>query len=257
MSDFKDQFDLLPETKYITKHSNYFEVYDSHLHAYKGRDKVYVLEIGLLDGGSIELWSNFFGESLVFFGIDINPVCKSYARNNVNIYIGSQSDKEFLKKFLSEAPEFDVIIDDGGHTMQQQIISFEMLFPNLKHGGTYVCEDTHTSYWYPYGGGLKRKDSFIEYAKSMVDKLHAWHIPNYGEMDYYVENISSVHFYDSMVVFKKQKVTKPSVISKGAYSNTNNLYLRRRSKWFFMYHKALNRILAILGMKGYDYVYKD
>ena len=42
---------------------------------------------------------------------------------------------------------FDIIIDDGGHTMEQQIASIETLFPALNEGGVYLCEDTHTSYW--------------------------------------------------------------------------------------------------------------
>ena len=47
------------------------------------------------------------------------------------------------------------MIDDGGHTMEQQIVSIETLFPLLADGGVYLVEDTHTSYWDSHGGGLR------------------------------------------------------------------------------------------------------
>jgi hypothetical protein len=55
--------------------------------------------------------------------------------------------------------------------MRQQILTFEYLFLKLKEGGIYLVEDTHTSYWYNYGGGLKKKSSFIEYSKKIIDSL--------------------------------------------------------------------------------------
>ena len=172
---FKKLFEELPSDKYVLKYSNYFEVYDDHFNKFLSYDKVRVLEIGLLDGGSIELWKKYFGDKLEFYGIDINPICKSYEDENVSIHIGSQSDENFLDSFIKSVPSFDIVIDDGGHTMKQQITSFNHLFKHLKDQGVYLCEDTHTSYSFPYGGGLKRKSNFIEFSKGFIDKLYSWH----------------------------------------------------------------------------------
>ena len=71
---------------------------------------------------------------------------------NVKIYTGSQSDTDFLNKFInSSGGGFDIIIDDGGHTMEQQITSLDKLFPIVKPGGMYFCEDLQTSYMEGYG----------------------------------------------------------------------------------------------------------
>ena len=59
--------------------------------------------------------------------------------------------------------------------MLQQIVSFEELFDHVKPDGTYLCEDIHTSYWMNYGGGYKRRGSFIEYSKNFIDYIHAYH----------------------------------------------------------------------------------
>jgi hypothetical protein len=71
---------------------------------------------------------------------------------NVKINTGSQSDVDFLNKFInSPGGGFDIIIDDGEHTMEQQITSLERLFPIVKPGWIYFCEDLQTSYLEGYG----------------------------------------------------------------------------------------------------------
>ena len=79
-----------------------------------------------------------------------------------------------------------------------------MLF---RSNSVYICEDTHTSYMPYNGGGFKVKGSFIEYAKQYIDVIHGNWI---NELDTSFEHVkkigydlTSVHFYDSMVVFEK------------------------------------------------------
>jgi hypothetical protein len=50
------------------------------------------------------------------------------------MHYGSQEDIVFLNTINSKRGYFDIIIDDGGHTMNQQITSFTHLFIG---GGTY------------------------------------------------------------------------------------------------------------------------
>ena len=255
---FKEAFDGLSDLKHVIKYENYFEIYDSHLSRFLEKEKIYLLEIGLLDGGSIDLWKRYFGDRLVFYGIDINPICKTYEDDNVNVFIGSQSDKDFLKSFVSLTPEFDIIIDDGGHTMNQQITSFEYLFKHVKEGGVYLCEDTHTSYWMPYGGGLNRKSSFIEFSKSIVDKIYFWQHSSGKEPDYLVENVKGIHFYDGIVVFDKNRVKRSSIVSKGTLSDNHQLYSKgKKSDLFFIYHKYVNKLCSFFGFKGYDYIFRN
>ena len=69
------------------------------------------------------------------------------------IYAGDQADKVFLQKFIDETGgDFDIIIDDGGHTMNQQQVSLETLWKIVKPGGMYFVEDLQTSFMQAYGG---------------------------------------------------------------------------------------------------------
>src|SRR3989344_8435479 len=123
------------------KHSEYFELYDKHFKNLREK-KLNILEIGVQYGGSVEMWAKYFPNAHIT-GIDIDPVCKIHAGKRVSIKIGDQTDRAFLSQFKN----YDIIIDDGGHTMRQQQTSFEVLFPLLNPGGIYVLEDLHTSYW--------------------------------------------------------------------------------------------------------------
>ena len=165
--------------KRVHKWDHYFEIYERYLEKYKGQD-IAILEIGIAHGGSLQLWKKYFGENVKIYAIDVNPECKKLEEENIQIFIGSQSDEAFLASVIKSLPPLDVIIDDGGHTMIQQIVSFEV-FNYLKDDGVYICEDTHTSYWYEYGGGLRKKGTFIEYSKNIVDNINAWHVKDSTE----------------------------------------------------------------------------
>jgi hypothetical protein len=59
----------------------------------------------------------------------------------------------FLQKFIDETGgNFDIVIDDGGHTMNQQRVSLEKLWQIVKPGGYYFIEDLQTSFMAGYGG---------------------------------------------------------------------------------------------------------
>lgn len=214
MNDLQHYFEN-NKGRLIHKWQHYFEVYDRHFSRFRDKE-INILEIGLYQGGSIQMWKHYFGSKATIYGLDINPACKALEEENVKIFIGSQSDRPFLQQLIKELPPIDILIDDGGHTMQQQIISFEELFKIVKEDGVYLCEDCHTSYWRDYGGGYKRRGSYIEYAKNFVDYINAWH-SNTKELQVndFTRTAKSVHFYDSIVVVEKGKVERPSDTTTG------------------------------------------
>ena len=138
----------------IHKWRHYFEIYHRHFQRYIGKECV-ILEIGVSMGGSLQMWKNYFGDKAKIIGVDINPLCKEFEEENIRIFIGSQSDLQFLRELIHTIPKIDILIDDGGHTMEQQIVTFEELFDHINPDGVYLCEDMHTSYWEEYGGGLR------------------------------------------------------------------------------------------------------
>lgn len=197
----------------IHKWNHYFEIYDRHLHHLKGK-KINILEIGISHGGSLQMWQYYFKENVTIYAIDVNPECKKLESEKVKIFIGSQQDERFLKELKKSLPIIDVLIDDGGHTMKQQVTSFNFLFDHVADDGIYICEDLHTSYWKPFGGGYKKRRSFIEFSKNFIDKIHAWHTPKVA-IDYITKNTHSLHYYDSMLVIEKRKMSKPFDVKSG------------------------------------------
>jgi 2-polyprenyl-3-methyl-5-hydroxy-6-metoxy-1,4-benzoquinol methylase len=104
-----------------TKWSGYFDVYERHLGKFVGK-KPRILEIGVLGGGSIEMWLKYFGEGTEVIGIDINQECLDYKyEGNAKVVMGDQSSPEFWNKFLSDQNGFDIVIDDGSHIMHHQV----------------------------------------------------------------------------------------------------------------------------------------
>lgn len=200
-----EDFFFFGEHRIINKWWHYFEVYHQYFQKYRGR-AVRILEIGVAKGGSLQMWRHYFGEKAVIVGIDIDSSCMQYEEENIHVCVGSQDDPDFLKKVCGEFGPFDVVLDDGSHVVKHQINSFRILFPLLKNGGIYLCEDTHTSYWPSFGGKLQG-NTFIEFAKNLVDELHYQHIEQEDEKLFpqFRNQIRGIHFYDSMVVFEKRK----------------------------------------------------
>jgi hypothetical protein len=216
-SSAKDQ--LLAETKgefarvfyqhkgrVARKWLHYLDVYDRHLNPLRG-SSVRLLEIGVDEGGSLEVWRKYLGPHATIFGIDINPASANRVDAPNQCRIGSQDDADFLRRVVKEMGGVDVVLDDGSHVAPHQAISFSALFPLLPEGGLYMIEDMHTSYW-PGGfrGGLNRKGTAIELVKEMIDDMHRWYHkqkrPSHGP-------IGAIHVYDSLVVIEKRTSPQP------------------------------------------------
>lgn len=199
----------------IHKLAHYFDIYHRHLQKFRGRPVV-VVEFGVQYGGSSQMWREYFGPDAVVYGVDIDPRCKQWEEPGFRVFIGDQADRRFLRGILEEIGPIDVVIEDGGHRPEQQIATFEVVYPKIRPGGVFLIEDLCTSYWPEYGGGLGRPDTFMEYAKSLTDKLNAWHIREAGfGPDRFTRTTRSMHFYDSVVVFEKGKVVEPRHVKTG------------------------------------------
>lgn len=193
----------------IHKWIHYFDVYDRHFSRFRNKD-ITILEIGVSQGGSLQMWKNYFGPKAKIYGVDVNPHCKTLEEENIKIFIGSQSDRKFLNTVKKSIPRVDILIDDGGHTMEQQIVTYEEMFDHVKDKGVYLCEDLHTSYWLKWGGGYRRKGTFIEYSKSFIDYLNAHHSEQKGlKVNSFTESVDSIHYYDSILVLEKKKRDTP------------------------------------------------
>ncbi len=151
------------------KHSSYFAVYEHFFSSYRNKPITFI-EIGVLDGGSLFMWREFFGPEARIIGVDFNPKAKRWEDHGFEIFIGNQADPQFWAQFVDKVKAADIVLDDGGHTFEQQIITVEALLPIIKDGGLLMVEDTHTSYDIEFGGPSRY--SFVEYAKNRVDGIN-------------------------------------------------------------------------------------
>jgi hypothetical protein len=133
-------FDARREGLGIWKWIHYFDIYDRHFSRFRNRE-VNVLEVGIYSGGSLEMWKDYFGPCCRIYGVDIEPACRAYETDSVRVFIGDQGDRSFWKRFKQEVPSLDVVIDDGSHFPEHQIVTFEELLPHVRLGGVYLCED--------------------------------------------------------------------------------------------------------------------
>tara|TARA_B110000503_G_C7066165_1_gene378860 strand:- start:144 stop:959 length:816 start_codon:yes stop_codon:yes gene_type:complete len=181
------------------KHSTYFDSYDHFFSRYKDKEITFV-EIGVLGGGSLFMWRNFFGPKSRIIGVDLNPNAKKWEAEGFEIYIGNQSDPDFWSKFAKEVGLIDIVLDDGGHTYEQQIITTECLLQSMNDGGIIVVEDTHTSYMTGFG---PKSMSFIEYTKKLIDSVNM----RFGQFYYKRSDrrVWSIEIVESMVAFKINK----------------------------------------------------
>jgi hypothetical protein len=204
----------------IDKWDNYFEIYERHLSRFRARP-IRVLEIGVQHGGSLQLWKKYFGEEASIIGVDIDPRCKEFTEDGIDIEIGDQTDAEFLDRLISEYVDFEVVIDDGSHISTDQLATFDRVWPHVRDGGVYLVEDCHCSYFPDFGGGFRSPGSFIEFAKGTVDEMNALWSPgsNVLKPSRLTAELGSVTFYDSVVVFDKRlRARPPKRVTSGSLS---------------------------------------
>ena len=197
-------------TRRADKWEPYFEVYDLYFSRFRNTAPVFV-EVGVQAGGSIEAWVNYFENARVY-GVDIAPLVTDVP--GAEIVIGDQSNPLFWDKFIETVGEIDCFLDDGSHINVDQIITFNSIWPHIKEGGVYMCEDTVTSYWPGFGGGLAKSGTFIEYAKTLVDYMHQEHTSE-KLSEYYKDlsrDIRQVSFFNGQVVFVKGRSSFTRVI---------------------------------------------
>lgn len=241
----------------IHKWNHYFDIYEHHFSRFRDKE-IILLEIGVSQGGSLQMWKNYFGDRAKIYGIDIDPRCKGLEEKNIKIFIGSQSDRKFLRNVKNSIPQIDILIDDGGHTMRQQIVSYEELFEHIKEDGVYLCEDLHTSYWLNWGGGYKRRNTFIEYSKRFIDYLNAYHsTQNTLKVNSFTKSVDSIHYYDSVIVIEKRK-KKPPFHEKTGTASFDNFSPKKTlpqkvfKKMKFISFTVINKILRFFRLPGFQ-----
>ena len=172
----------------------YLEEYERLLAPYRDRP-VRLLEIGVQNGGMLEIWAKYFPQAKVLIGCDIDPACAKLEFDDprISVIIGDVNNDQTQAQISAASIEFDIIVDDGSHRSGDIIRSFGLLLPKLALGGSYVIEDLHCSYWDVYEGGLYYPFSSIAFFKSLADTLNHNHWGLEKSIDAILEGFKTVH----------------------------------------------------------------
>lgn len=203
------------------KWASYFSIYDTYFFQFKSK-RINLLEIGVQNGGSLEVWNNYFKFAKNIIGCDRDLKCKELKFNfkRIKLIVGDVNKQDIRKKILSIAKNgFEIIVDDGSHKSDDVISTFLFFYPHLKPGGVYLIEDLHTSYWKNFGGGLLENRTSIQFLKLIIDIINfeSWGMVfnrikslkfGYPRMQKNIpvknfNDIESIHFYNSICVIKK------------------------------------------------------
>jgi glycosyltransferase involved in cell wall biosynthesis len=208
--------------KVSDKWALYLREYDRLFAPYR-EQAISMLEIGIQNGGSLEIWSQYFPNAQKFVGCDINPDCAklSYDDPRITVIVGDATTSDTQGQVLAQSASFDLIIEDGSHTSSDIVKAFAGYFPALKTGGLFVAEDLHCSYWQDFEGGIFHPYSSITFFKHLADMVNHEHwgvgksrtelIAGFKQelnVDFdetLLGQISSVEFVNSMCVVRKSE----------------------------------------------------
>jgi GT2 family glycosyltransferase/glycosyltransferase involved in cell wall biosynthesis len=210
--------------KATDKWSSYLAEYEQLFQLYRNK-ALSVLEIGVQNGGSLEVWATYFSRARKVLGCDIDSKCANltYEDPRIAVVVGDANSDETQNAILEHASEFDIVIDDGSHCSSDIVKSFARYFPCLTHGGIYIVEDLHCSYWREFGGGLYYPLSAIAFFKRLADVVNHEHWGArkpaadilrsfFSEYGFYIadETLSAVHsvqFMNSLGIIRRQQAT--------------------------------------------------
>lgn len=185
-----------------------------------------MLEIGVQNGGSLEIWGKYFGNAEIIVGCDIRPECGGLEFDDprIAIVVANANSQAAVDQITSHSPQYDIIIDDGSHRSCDIIETFIRYFPLVADEGFFVIEDLHCSYWTEYKGGLYFPYTSIAYLKHLADIVNREHWRSNTVSDevlsgfvkkYHIDathaqldRIHSVEFINSLCIIRKSPTEK-------------------------------------------------
>jgi hypothetical protein len=211
--------------KVSDKWSSYLPIYDRSFERFR-RSPVRLLEIGIQNGGSLEVYQAYFLQGSLLVGCDIDAKCQALQYDgNVHVAVGDCCATSTRDAVAAISPRYDIIIDDGSHRSSDIIRAFLMYFPMLEQGGIFIIEDLHASYWHDWEGGLFYTLSSMAFLKLLADIINCEHWGNGKTVvdlmqnefaDYAqlfpaadLDSVYSVHFFNSVCIVEKAQASRP------------------------------------------------
>lgn len=180
---------------------NFCDFYERNLK----KDIKNLWEIGILDGASLRMWSEYYPKANIV-GFDINDKSNLEFNERIKPVILDQSNIYQLVE-LSKVKDIDIIIDDGSHIINHQIMTFEILFDSLKSGGQYIIEDLHTSteLWSTYG--YENNKGTLQYLNDIITNIVPTGYPGQIRTKQIIDNIADIKIFTNIGTDKGRSIT--------------------------------------------------
>lgn len=204
--------------KVSDKWALYLDIYDRAFAPYRDRP-VSLVEVGVQNGGSLEIWSRYFPAARAIVGCDVDARCAQLRFDDprIAVVVAPANSRQAAQAILERAAPIDIFIDDGSHTSPDIVASFCNYFPHVAPGGLYVIEDLHCAYFPEYQGGIEAR-SAMGFLKLLVDGIHHDDWKTQASFSQLIEGflppgakrdatlaagIASITFYDSVCVIAR------------------------------------------------------
>ena len=111
-----------------------------------------VLEVGIYNGGSIKLWSDYFTNANVY-GLDIMNYENVWEciKNNEKIILYTSIDAYdndfFINNFLNKNIKCDFMLDDGPHSLESMKQFIKLYSQIMTDDGILIIEDVQSWDW--------------------------------------------------------------------------------------------------------------
>lgn len=143
---FLDDLGVAFQTDKCSIYHNYLVEYEK---LFPEREQVkWVMEIGVQRGAkkwrtrhpvpSLKMWKEFLPNAEII-GVDIKDI--DYAEDRLYLMQVDQSNEKDLSDLAKGFSDFDLILDDGSHKPDDQMLTFNIMKESVKTGGIYIIED--------------------------------------------------------------------------------------------------------------------
>jgi len=186
---------------------NFCDFYEQNLN--KNVTKLY--EIGVLDGASLQMWSEYYPDAQII-GFDIEDKSMLKLNSNVTVKYLDQSNITQLKDLAANSNNVDIIIDDGSHFIDHQIMTFEILFNSLKTNGQYIIEDLHTSTLLHSGYHFNNNKGTLQYLLDIMQQIQPVNYPGQINTQEVIAHIKNINIFANLGTDKGRSIT--AIITK-------------------------------------------
>ncbi len=214
--------------KVSDKWSSYLALYESVLGPLRQSVRT-LLEIGVQNGGSLEIWAQYFAKAKHIVGCDIDAKCADlqFEDSRIHVVVDSAIVAATRDKVARVSPAFDVVIEDGSHVPKDVIAAFLYYWPMITPGGVFIAEDLHCDYFPGHEGGIARRNLSNRFFAELVHIINLEHWRGVQSISHLLrdfasrelieqarlaDSIASISFHNSVAVIRKAKTQSDTTL---------------------------------------------